>query len=146
MNTVVDARVANEAWEEVMTAHVRLMRRFAARDYWGDFSPREYDVLYTLSKCAGPQRLGDLQAHVLLSQPGLSRLVDRLVERGLIERTPDPADARAVRLSLTESGRDAQRRIGRAHARDVAGAMSVLNEDELMQLAGLVRKLHTQEA
>jgi len=141
----MDARLANTAWEEVMTAHMRLMRRFAARDYWADLSMREYDVLYTLSKCEDAQRLSDLQDHVLLSQPTLSRLVDRLVERGLVQRVPDPSDARAVRLSLTEAGREAQRRIGRAHARDVAEAMSVLSDDELAQLARLVRTLHTQE-
>lgn len=142
----MDARLANTAWEELMTAHVRLMRGFLEREYWAEASPREYDVLYTLSKCDGPQRLSDLQDHVLLSQPGLSRLVDRLVERGLIERVPDPADARAVRLSLTEAGRETQRSIGRAHGRDVTAAMSVLTEEELDQLARLARKLYEPEA
>ncbi|MBS1845109.1 MAG: MarR family transcriptional regulator [Actinobacteria bacterium] len=44
-------------------------------------SRTEYDVLYTLSKCRRPIRLGELNRRVLLSQPALSRLVDRLVER-----------------------------------------------------------------
>ena len=43
----------------------------------------------------------------------LSRLVDRLAERGLVERCADPADGRGVRLSLTDAGRVVQRRIGR---------------------------------
>ena len=74
---------------------------------------REYDVLYTLSKGPEPVRLSDLNRHVLLSQPAPSRLVDRLVERGLVERCADPADGRGVRLSLTDAGRIVQRRIGR---------------------------------
>ena len=41
---------------------------------------KEYDVLYTLSKCSNPIRLSELNRHVLLSQPALSRMVDRLVE------------------------------------------------------------------
>ena len=73
---------------------------------------REYDVLYTLSKCREPLRISELNRHVLLSQPALSRLVDRLAGRGLVERQPDPADGRGVRLSLTGAGRALQRRSG----------------------------------
>jgi DNA-binding MarR family transcriptional regulator len=99
-------------------------------------------VLYTLSKCPGPQRMSELNRHVLLSQPALSRLVDRLADRGLIERCADPADGRGVRLSLTRDGRALQRRVGRAHARDVAQAMTAgLDRDELGQLKTLCRQL-----
>jgi DNA-binding MarR family transcriptional regulator len=133
--------LANDAWEALLSAHAVLMKRFAARDIWQDVSMREYDVLYTLSKCPGPQRLGDLGRHVLLSQPALSRLVDRLAERGLVERCPDPADGRGVRLTLTAAGRDLQRGIGRRHARDVARAMTALTGTELAQLETLCQKL-----
>ena len=100
------------------------MKQFAAEDIWTDVSMREYDVLYTLSKCPEPVRLTELNRHVLLSQPALSRLVDRLAERGLVERHADPADGRGVRLSLTAAGRTRQREIGRRHARSVARAMT----------------------
>src|SRR6185437_13665668 len=116
--------LGNDAWEALLSAHATLMKQFAAEDIWGDVSMREYDVLYTLSKCAAPLRLSELNRHVLLSQPALSRLVDRLAERGLIERCADPADGRGVRLSLTEAGRTMQRDIGRQHARDVARALT----------------------
>src|ERR1700751_4449397 len=115
---------ANDAWEALMTAHASLIRRFAAEDSWEDVSMREYDVLYTLSKCAEPVRLGELNRHVLLSQPALSRMVDRLVERGLVEREGDPADRRGVRLSLTSAGRAQQRQVGRQHGLSVARALS----------------------
>jgi len=84
--------LANDAWEALLTAHATLMKQFAAEDIWADVSMREYDVLYTLSKCPEPLRLSELNRHVLLSQPALSRLVDRLAERGLVERHADPAD------------------------------------------------------
>jgi DNA-binding MarR family transcriptional regulator len=106
---------------------------------------REYDVLYTLSKCREPARIGELHRHVLLSQPALSRMVDRLVERGLVERCPDPADGRGVRLSLTDAGRETQRQIGRRHARSVARAVTAeLRPDELRQLAAICWKLAGQ--
>ena len=135
-------QLANDAWEALLTAHAVLMKQFAAEDIWDDVSMREYDVMYTLSKGPGPLRLGDLNRHVLLSQPALSRLVDRLVERGLVERCADPADGRGVRLSLTDAGRVVQRRIGRQHARGVARAMTAgLTAAELAQLETICRKL-----
>ena len=115
---------ANDAWEALLTAHASLVRRFSAQDVWGDLSMKEYDVLYTLSKCQDPIRLSELNRHVLLSQPALSRLVERLAERGLVERHADPADGRGVRLSLTAAGRTTQRAIGRRHARSVTQAMT----------------------
>ena len=138
-------RLANDAWEALLSAHARLMKQFAAEDIWQDLSMREYDVLYTLSKCREPLRIGELHRHVLLSQPALSRMVDRLVERGLVERCADPSDGRGVRLSLTDTGRDKQREIGRRHARSVARAVTAeLSPDELRQLATICWKLAHQ--
>ncbi|SDS30958.1 MarR family winged helix-turn-helix transcriptional regulator [Microlunatus soli] len=136
------SRLANDAWESLLTAHATMMKRFTAQDIWHPVTIREYDVLYTLSKCPGPIRLTELNRNVLLSQPALSRMVDRLVERELVARTSDPDDGRGVRLSLTPSGRDAQRRVGGQHALDVARAVTDrLNEDELRQLERLCNKL-----
>lgn len=136
------AALANDAWEALLQAHAVLMKRFNSEDVWGDLSMREYDVLYTLSKSATPIRIGELHRHVLLSQPALSRLVDRLDERGLLRRTTDPDDARGVLLELTGPGREVQRQVGRRHARSVASAMTasldVAQLSALEDLCGLL--------
>jgi DNA-binding MarR family transcriptional regulator len=125
-----------------MTAHASLLRRFGAEDVWEDLTMREYDVLYTLSKCPAPIRLSELNRHVLLSQPALSRMVDRLADRGLVSRAADPSDGRGVGLSLTAQGHAVQRRIGRRHGRSVATAMyGGLTPAELRQLAELCARL-----
>ena len=80
------ARLANDAWESLLTVHATFMKSFAAEPIWGDVSLKEYDVLYALAKADAPVRLTDLHRRVLLSQPALSRMVDRLVERGLVVR------------------------------------------------------------
>jgi DNA-binding MarR family transcriptional regulator len=127
--------LANDAWEALLSAHAVLMKQFAAEDIWAEVSMREYDVLYTLAKCGEPARISELHHHVLLSQPALSRMVDRLVRRGMIERQPDPADGRGVRLSLTAAGLAVQREVGRKHARSVARGMTAgLSRSELDQL------------
>jgi DNA-binding MarR family transcriptional regulator len=135
-------KLASDAWEALLTAHAALIRRFAADGIWQDVSMREYDVLYTLSKSREPLRIGDLHRHVLLSQPALSRMVDRLVERGLVRRHPDPGDGRAVRLALTEAGRASQRRVGLRHGLTVARTLNAsIGAEELRQLEAICRKL-----
>lgn len=141
-NRPARVRLANQTWESLLQAHAALMRRFVAEDLWDEVSMREYDVLYTLSKCAEPIRLGELQGHVLLSQPALSRMVDRLVVRGLVRREADPSDARGRLLSLSDDGRATQRRIGRRHARNVATAMTTaLTNDQLDHLRAICQTL-----
>jgi DNA-binding MarR family transcriptional regulator len=133
---------ANAAWEALMSAHSSLIRSFAAEDLWGDISMKEYDVLYTLSKCDEPISLTELNQHVLLSQPALSRMVDRLAGRGLVHRVADDRDHRGLRLSLTEDGRAVQHRVGRRHGRSVAQAMlAELTPAELRQLEAICSKL-----
>jgi len=137
------AKHANEAWEALLTAHSAFMKDFARSEVWDKASMREYDVLYTLSKCDNPQRLSELGKHVLLSQPALSRLIDRLVERGLVARCTDPADARATHLSLTDAGRALQREIGLVHGRDVAQSMTAaLSDEELATVRDLATRLY----
>jgi DNA-binding MarR family transcriptional regulator len=139
--------LANDAWEALLSAHAVLMKQFAAEAIWTEVSMREYDVLYTLAKCPEPVRISELHRHVLLSQPALSRMVDRLVRRGMITRQPDPADGRGVRLSLTAAGRAVQREVGRQHARSVARGMTAgLSRSELAQLEAVCVKLASQPA
>jgi DNA-binding MarR family transcriptional regulator len=138
---------ANDGWEALLSAHAVLMKQFAAEGIWTDISMREYDVLYALSKGRGPLRLGELNRRVLLSQPALSRMVDRLAERGWLERQADPADGRGVRLALTDAGRALQRRVGRRHARSVARAMTAgLDAGELRRLEAICLKLASPPA
>lgn len=138
----IDVRLANDAWEAVLTAHTRLTALFADANVFTEVSMREYDVLYTLAKHGDPMRLSELRSRVLLSQPALSRLVDRLIQRGLLNRCTDDEDRRAVRIWLTKQGQDIQRRIGRVHAKSVAQEIgSALTPEEIHELRRIATKL-----
>gem|GEM_PF-625137 len=52
-------------------------------------------------------KLVDIAQALGVALPSASRLVERLVRQGLVERKPDPYDRRAVRLTLTERSREA---------------------------------------
>ena len=135
-------RIANEAWEALFRAQSTVARELTAADVWGDVSPSEYDVLYALSKAPDGLRITELLGDMLLTQGGVSRLVARLEERGLVERVADPADGRASRIRLTADGVDAQRRVGLRHGRHVAQLMtSTFSVEQLNQLRALCETL-----
>ena len=135
-------RLANEAWEALFRAQSTIVQELAARGAWEDLVPREYGVLYALSSAPEGLRITELGEDVLLTQPGISRLVARLEARGLVRRVDDPDDARACQIRLTAAGVATQRRIGRTHARHVTEAMARnFDRPELEQLLDLCRRL-----
>jgi DNA-binding MarR family transcriptional regulator len=89
----------------------------------------------------GPLRLSELAERMGITAPTASRAVDGLVDLGLLERLPDPADRRAVRIDLTGPGRqDVEGRKARAAAalQPAAGALSA---QDRAQLAALLTRL-----
>lgn len=67
------------------------------------FSFSTLSVLHSLSR-RGPMRVTDLVATEQIKQPALTSLINKLEAKGLVHREPDPADRRAVLLSLTAAG------------------------------------------
>lgn len=141
-------RLAAETWEALFRAQVAVMRRLQAGPAFKSLALNEYDVLFTLSGCpSGWLRQNELNDHVLLSQSSLSRLVERLEKRGLVERRPAPDDGRGVLIRLTDAGRELQKTIGREHVRDIAALVGpALTAEEQRELLRLTEKLRASVA
>lgn len=52
----------------------------------------------------GPQRISQMAGYESISQPAMTSAVNRLADDGLVVRQPDPADARAQLVELTDQG------------------------------------------
>jgi DNA-binding MarR family transcriptional regulator len=76
---------------------------------------------------SGPHRLCELHAPEGITQPAMTQLVTRLEREGLAERSSDPADGRAVVVSITEAGRAAVTRRREGRARALAGLLQGLS-------------------
>jgi DNA-binding MarR family transcriptional regulator len=140
-------RIANEAWEALFRAQATIAQQLTDADVWHELRPREYGVLYALSTARDGLRITELRSDVLLTQPGISRLITRLEAAGLVERLDDPDDGRACRIRLTEAGVRAQRDVGLRHGRHVAQTMARgLSNDQLLELRDLCRSLTTTES
>ena len=94
------------AWTGLVRVHERLMHELDAElQRTHDISLGEFDVLLQLSEAPDRRmRMADLAESVLLTRSGVSRLVDRLESRGLVERARCPSDARGLNASLTDAG------------------------------------------
>lgn len=138
---------AVEVWESLFRAQVAVMRRLVA-EFPRTLSFNEYDVLFNLSRL--PQRsarMKDLTGLVLLSQPSMSRLVDRLVSRGLLERRPDAADRRGTVVCLTDSGYRAFLEVAGEHMRSIERTIgSALPAEDLEELRRLTDALRDRIA
>lgn len=95
------------AWKGMLAAHSRLTAQLDAeleRDH--HLGLTSYEVLMNLSDApAGRMRMSELAERLLLSRSGITRLADRLVARGLIERERCSDDGRGYNAQLTERGR-----------------------------------------
>ncbi len=78
-----------------------------------------WDVLLQLAD--GPEgrlRMGELAESVLLTRSGITRLVDRMIVEGLVDREPCPGDRRGYYAVITQKGRDTIERVGPDHSKD----------------------------
>lgn len=143
-----DKAVAVAAWESLFRAQVSVMRNLNAEFPSAEISFNEYDVCFNLAKQPGRRsRMRDLTGYLLLTQPSVSRLVDRLSTRGIVEKQPDPADARGVIVGLTAHGFDVYRTVAVQHAATIAEQVGAgLSVDELRTLDSLCAKLRDAAA
>jgi len=113
------------AWRAFLRAHAAVMRRLERDLVDTPLSLSEYDLLATLvSAPEGTLRMKDLAERVLLTKSGITRLVDRLVERGFVARQSCPVDRRGQNAVVTDEGRAALRRAARVHLPGVAAAFA----------------------
>jgi DNA-binding MarR family transcriptional regulator len=144
---VSEKSLAVDAWESLFRAQVSVLRQLNSEFPSGDLLFNEYDVLFNLSRQPTRRlRMRDLNRHLLLTQPSVSRLVDRLVQRGLVVKESDPGDGRGTIVCLTDDGYSQFKRVAVLHAESIRKRVGgALNEDELRELARLSDKLRAGE-
>ena len=138
-----ETSVAVSAWEALFRAQVSVMRELTECFPTSEISFNEYDVLFNLSNQPERRaRIRDLTRHLLLTQPSISRLVDRLASKGIVEKSSDPGDGRGIIVAMTDEGYDLYRRTAVSHATAIRRRVGcVLADDELTALTEICTKL-----
>lgn len=132
------------AWRALLTAHAELTERiYAALRDAGVIPLRWYDALLCLYEAPDRRlRLAELARAALLSRSGLTRLVDRLEEAGLLTREPCEDDARGAYAVLTRDGLQALRRCWRVYGAEIEARVGRrITAAEARALRGLLTRL-----
>lgn len=124
-----------------LSRHFDLLRRkaFAAHR----LEPWEFDVLATLRRAGAPYALtpGQLLGELLVSSGTMTNRIDRLENRGLVVRSPAPADRRAVLVRLTSEGRSRVDAALQTLLDSETELLAPLGDDRSAQLAELLEPL-----
>jgi DNA-binding MarR family transcriptional regulator len=91
----------------------------------------------------GPQRIGALAAGESVTQPTMTCVIQRLERDELVQRSPDPEDARATRISITPAGIDALDQRATQRATVLAPHLGRLSTQERRALADALDAIDT---
>jgi DNA-binding MarR family transcriptional regulator len=129
------------AWHSFLRAHARVVRELE-RELQSEqkLALTDYDVLVQLAAADMHRlRMSDLADRLVLSRSGATRLIDRLVAEGLVERASCESDRRGQWAALTDAGYQRLRAAAPTHLRGVA--THFLDRLSPGDLAGLERML-----
>ncbi len=108
-----------------------------------NISVPQFRVLTYLERRPGGS-LSDVAERVGLSLPAMSRLIDGLVDRGLLTREDSPADRRRIALRITDAGRDLVRTARQGaltRLAELLGALSPRERTQILEAMAVLRPL-----
>lgn len=131
---------ALQLWVALARAHASVQAHAAADAARHGLTLAEFGVLEVLYH-KGPLLLSEVQRKVLVSSGGITFLVNRLEERGLVERRHIPGDRRARHVALTAAGRRLVARIFPEHTEVIRRALGGLTVRERRDARRFLRTL-----
>jgi DNA-binding MarR family transcriptional regulator len=139
-----------DAWRTFLNAHAATIDRIEQALAANGLPPLAwYDALWPLYRARGRKlRMGQLAAQVVtISRSGLTRLVDRLENAGLVRREPSPADRRGTVVAITREGSALLRRMWPVYAAEVRRSfVDVLEDEEAAVLGKALERVHAATA
>lgn len=125
--------------KELMRRFDALTEEFLVPQESGQFSRSEGALLRLLSETESA-KMTDISGELGLALSSTTGVVDRLVERGIVERTRPEHDRRSVRVALTRRGRRAHTNMQRDRIRLGIGVLERLSAREQQTLLDIFRK------
>ena len=131
---------ALKLWVVLARAYNAVSARLSEDIARHDLTPTEFAILEVLYH-KGPLLLGEVQRKILVTSGGITYLVDRLVEKGLVNREECAEDRRARYAVLTPAGSALIRKIFPQHAMAIERAVSGLSTTEQREAVLLLKRL-----
>jgi DNA-binding MarR family transcriptional regulator len=103
-----DLAAGREAWQAIQRLSGEMKKRFLSLAGEFELSPPQFWTIRTLDQ---PRTMSQLAGTLLCDNSNVTGIVDRLEERGLVERRPSPGDRRVKLLVLTPEGERMRRKV-----------------------------------
>ena len=119
----------------------QVLERFSASNVRSfGLTPPQFDLIVTLGN-QPPMTCKELGEKTLITKGTLTGVLDRLEEKGLINRYINSEDARSQKVSLTEAGNNLFKQIFPVHVEYLSKAFNQLTTKEIDQLSHALKKL-----
>ncbi|MEE2032425.1 MarR family winged helix-turn-helix transcriptional regulator [Rhodococcus chondri] len=99
-------------------------------------------VLFLLAR-TGECRPSELAAEICVSQSALSRQIGELVDRGFVDRHPDPNDKRAHLVSCSPDGREILRTIQERRTERLTAELTDWDQQQVVEALAVVGRLNS---
>ncbi|HYI45616.1 MAG TPA: MarR family transcriptional regulator [Actinomycetota bacterium] len=133
-----------KAWRAFLYAYARVVPKLDDELTLAEgLTLNQYEVLLWLSRSSGgAMRMSDLASRIVLSPSGVTRAVDQLEKKGLVERVVCSSDRRGYLATLTKKGRVAFRKASKVHVRGIREHfISHLSASELKSLGSSLEQI-----
>lgn len=109
------------------------------------FNPSEFRILATIQREGNEKnielKISEISQILKVTPPTVTQIINTLEKNGLVERTIDPEDRRAVKIKLTPTGFEAIKKAREAFTETFIGLIDYLGEEESEHLAELLNKV-----
>lgn len=109
------------------------------------YNPSEFKVLATIDREANKKKtemkISEISQILQVTPPTITQIINVLEKDGMVERTIDPEDRRAVKIKLTSEGLEATAKARIAFSKTFLGLIDFLGEEDSEQLANLLAKV-----
>lgn len=133
-----DSALEHKVYVQLVRTQDRLGSQFEAlyREY--GLSRQQYSALRVISSNPNGVSCGELRDGLATRVPDVTRLVDRMLKQGWVQRRNDDDDRRSVIVSLTDKGLSLLRQLEQPVARLSKQQLGHLTQDELLTLYRLL--------
>jgi len=105
-----------------------------------------FDLMAQLERSPAGLRMNEISRRMMVPGGNVTRIVDQLVDEGLVARDPSPGDRRSFTVCLTATGRKAFAAMASRHETWIIEMFGALNRKERLQLYALLAKLKSHVA
>ena len=138
----VKGRPSAEAFNGMVCVYSLLYRKM--EEYFKDYelTPVKFNTLLLIKHLGGAEGLSqnEICHHLIVSPSNITRLIDRLIDDGYVERNSSLEDRRVKLIKITKSGSDILEKLFHGYGEMIQQSVYVLERKEVEQLAALLLK------